>query len=696
MAMSITDIANSIFLRRINSEEAARKGARQGVIAAVVVAIYAFVTFVLALEAENLVDCLLFIIVAWRIRRMSRIWALLGLLLYLVEVTFVVTKFPSILTAALFVVAVPFGNAVRATIAYARERRLKIASQRPPWQSASGMGTINRIAVSLLVIGAMGLGVYLEHLLSAPSSPTKTVDSVEVLDRDACLKQTFWQFSDPKLIATVSETKLGQLRILSAKMYCARQWDAGKFAAGASLLESNGLLITQMMPRSQVGPNPDLLYKPFPADVANFLKVFDSGVLLKNSIEDIEKRRTTDPTIPSLDVIRNVRSQLQIDTPWTMPSPLPQAYAVAVKPQITLITTVGLTMSLWQLWSYTQNDVFSGGPERTIIAKMTGLPDDENTNFYADFILKSLRLDLSWGSDLRSRLRADSSDPLPRLSILFLPRKMLVNLPPERPAAYVEHQILVALTSETAPIAPNSSETLDLHVFASHSLPMPLNHEFHHYLFYRKAVASSGFILEGEATANGEYMSQMIREGAFADPTNKKDVLEQMTLRLFKAANASPSGIGPLINNLPDFDWRLYNELGLARERSAPMTAVQCRLLDVLHESYSGTKSPLPLATQLTLDPKQFQAQSDLELAYAEAWAVYHVDSVQQRGWHETLEHLLPAIQRGGIGSLTASDRQDLARISQATLDWVSHAFVLTQPGCTSLPHASSISANVD
>jgi hypothetical protein len=262
-------------------------------------------------------------------------------------------------------------------------------------------------------------------------------------------------------------------------------------------------------------------------------------------------------------------------------------------------------------------------------------------------------------------------------------------------AAYVSQKILLALTPETTPIVPDSSDALDLHVFASHALPMPLNHEFHHYLFYRKAVASSGFILEGEATANGEYMAQMIREGAFANPNNKKDLLEQMTLQLFKLASASTSQ-GSSSFSPAGFDWALYNKLGLAREQSAPLTGVQCQLLGVLHEAYSGGKSSLPLAAQLSLDPKRFQAQSDLELAYAEAWAVYHVDNVQHRGWHETMERLVSTIQKVGAGALTDSDREQLAQISKTTLDWVDQAFPRYQSGCTALQRVGNVSSNVD
>ena len=196
----------------------------------------------------------------------------------------------------------------------------------------------------------------------------------------------------------------------SAKMYCARQWDPEKFAKAASLLESNGLLLTQMIPASELGPKRALIYSPFTPRVANFLKVFDSGVVLKHSIEEIEQRRKSDPSNPDIETIGKVRAALNVDAPWTVSSSLPQEYQVSANPEIKLVTTVGLTMNLWQLWSYSQADVFSGAEQKTIIANITGQRDYENTNIYADHILVALRLNLTWARELRSRLEASSSD----------------------------------------------------------------------------------------------------------------------------------------------------------------------------------------------------------------------------------------------------------------------------------------------
>jgi hypothetical protein len=602
----------------------------------------------------------------------------------------------AIWTVALFVLAIPFLNAIRGTFIFFRKRKAPAHnSGSQAWGGDYGISNTLRTAIGALAVVAIGFGAYLARVVREDNtSIEKTDNPVKLWDRDSCLAQTFPVFRNTELMKKVASDKIGQLRILSAKMYCARQWDPAKFARGATLLESNGLLLSQTdlarRAAKQLGRGPEILYSPFPKAVADFLKVFDSGIFLRPSMQEIEKRQKTDPTIPDLRAIRKVRSELQIDSLWTLPSQLPQEYEVSSDPEIKLVTTAGLDTTLWQLWNNSQVDVFFAQGERALLSKLTLQPDTDNTNPYAEQIVNTLRLSVRLGRDLRSRFQAeplDDLDPLPSLTILFLPRSSLPELPADRVAAYVPNKILMAATPETIPTMPNSGDTTDPHLLASRMIPAPLNHEFHHYLFFRKAVASSGFILEGEATANGEYMSQMVYAGAFANPENKNDQLEQMTLNLFKAESLTP----------PNFDWALYNKLGLAREQSSPLTSVQCRLLTVLHNSYPDKTRPLPLAAQLTLDPKLFQSQGeDLELAYAEAWAVYHVEITQNHLFHDKLVRIFPKVQQTGVAALTESERKDLDEISTITLDWVSRAASSTHSGCTASSPAGRITGSVD
>jgi hypothetical protein len=677
---------------KINNEASARKAALQGAITAAIVATYALVTTLFALELENAVDCILYGIVSWRIYKMSRNWALFGLFATLMEATFVATTIRAIWTVPLFILAIPFLNAVRGTFIFFRERkRTDDNSGSEAWKLSSAL----RIATGFVAVVAIGMGVYFARVVGEDiANIAKTEPSVKLWDRDACLAQTFPVFRNTELIKKVGSDAIGRLRILSAKMYCARQWDPAKFATGAALLESNGLLLSQSdlarRAAEQFGTGPEVLYSPFPKEVADFLKVFDSGIFLRPSMEEIKKRRKTDPTIPDLETIRKVRSKLQIDSLWTLPSQLPQEYQVSSDPEIKLVTNVGLDTTLWQLWDNSQVDVFFAQKQRALMSKLTMQPDSDNTNPYAEQIVNMLRLSVRWGRDLRFRFEAkplDDSDPLPSLTIWFLPRSFLPELPTDRVAAYVPNKILMAATPETIAIMPNSDDKTDPHLLASRMVPAPLNHEFHHYLFFRKAVAASGFILEGEATATGEYMSQMVYEGALANPTNKNDQLEQMTLELFKAESLTPA----------NFDWTLYNKLGLEREKSSPLTNVQCRLLTVLHNSYPDKTKPLPLAAQLTLDPKLFQSQGqDLELAYAEAWAVYHVEITQNQPFHDKLERIFPKAQQAGAAALTESERRDLDEISKITLDWVSRAASSTHSGCDASNSAGRFLGSVD
>jgi hypothetical protein len=47
------------------------------------------------IDGWGLVDALIFVVIAWRIRRMSRAWAIVGLLMYLLEVGYKLVESPS-------------------------------------------------------------------------------------------------------------------------------------------------------------------------------------------------------------------------------------------------------------------------------------------------------------------------------------------------------------------------------------------------------------------------------------------------------------------------------------------------------------------------------------------------------------------------------------------------------------------------
>src|SRR5206468_8381751 len=59
----------------------------------------------------------------------------------------------------------------------------------------------------------------------------------------------------------------------------------------------------------------------------------------------------------------------------------------------------------------------------------------------------------------------------------------------------------------------SSLSKTDISNLVAQVLPASLEHEYFHYLFYRPEIAGSGFILEGEATANGERLHQGLLAG---------------------------------------------------------------------------------------------------------------------------------------------------------------------------------------
>lgn len=114
----------------IETELEAKGAARQGAGAAGFLAGVTTLSSILAIfdirvlpgsSPLSLLDAGLFAIVAWRIYRMSRAWALVGLLLYVYELAYSVYLHGTKVTASLFVGAillVGFVNGVRGTFAY--------------------------------------------------------------------------------------------------------------------------------------------------------------------------------------------------------------------------------------------------------------------------------------------------------------------------------------------------------------------------------------------------------------------------------------------------------------------------------------------------------------------------------------------------------------------------------------------------
>jgi len=82
---------------------------------------------ILGINGWSLVDALLFVVIAWRIGKMSRAWAVVGLLMYLVEV-----GSSGALGVLTIIFILTYINAIRGAFAYHRYRKAESNPLAPP------------------------------------------------------------------------------------------------------------------------------------------------------------------------------------------------------------------------------------------------------------------------------------------------------------------------------------------------------------------------------------------------------------------------------------------------------------------------------------------------------------------------------------------------------------------------------------
>jgi hypothetical protein len=81
----------------------------------------------------SLVDAALFVLVAWRIKKMSRTWSVLGLLIYLLEIVFnVATSKPGAIGVLTVVFILMYIGAIRATFSYHKYQDARRSAEPPP------------------------------------------------------------------------------------------------------------------------------------------------------------------------------------------------------------------------------------------------------------------------------------------------------------------------------------------------------------------------------------------------------------------------------------------------------------------------------------------------------------------------------------------------------------------------------------
>jgi hypothetical protein len=279
----------------------------------------------------------------------------------------------------------------------------------------------------------------------------------------------------------------------------------------------------------------------------------------------------------------------------------------------------------------------------------------------------SLKQSLALGLVERKRLLEGAAtpggdEPLADLDIFFLSKfdkasKWETELP--REAVYNHRESRIYALRRLEPLGPGKPSQDAVERIMSSVFSAPLNHELAHYFSYRRAVAESGFVLEGEATAAGE---QAHRSSMAAVRTGDNDPVRLLVRRVFNTRIGSASEV----------DVARMNRLAQQRITASPYTPVQCRLLQTLYRQRVLARQEIPLAdVLLTLTPVMFQRLDPqrLEIAYGEAWAVYEVDRARETGWQKAMERMVRQINEGK--PLRTEDRLMLQEISGATLEWV-------------------------
>ncbi len=88
---------------------------------------------ILGLDGLGLIDAAIFALIAWRISKASRTWAVVGLLMYLVEVGYKLATNPSGALGILTIIFIlTYINAIRGAFAYHRYRKAENNPLGPP------------------------------------------------------------------------------------------------------------------------------------------------------------------------------------------------------------------------------------------------------------------------------------------------------------------------------------------------------------------------------------------------------------------------------------------------------------------------------------------------------------------------------------------------------------------------------------
>ena len=538
-----------------------------------------------------------------------------------------------------------------------------------------------RLAKRWLFIGGGVVALVLIGAFMFMSRPTeneeltfvRTIDGLTVWDPDACMQASFPQFRDPELMKVVKASVLGQMRIMSANMYCSRPWEPGVFARGAKSLTDNGLLLTQwnrdtfeaakslMPPGSAMDGDPtEVVYGGFSEEIAAFFKVVDVSFVLLADERLYSSMRADLPKLPSWETVRGVVDKLSLDQRATRPSIKGVVYRVSKAPSILLITDLGLETSLrWALEELKDGSLTKPGQTAQAILTTSGMSGAESGaegNFEAISVIGPLRGRLSLA---RAASQIESLTDLRIL--LFKDVATTTGLPVAygRDAAFdPEHRRILANRSAAGEFTGATKQ--DLNVRMQKLLSTPLDHEFTHYLTFRPELSSNAFVQEGEATVVGEDATKSMQL-AFLLPERHplKQRLNDLVTKAQEGQDVSAA--------MHDLDVDIEAE----KNRRTPFSRMECTWLATLQGALKEQKGDLKVFSFFTWSPRILNAQPEatIRLAYATAWAVYYYDRAAGKGWKPQLEHVAASIQHDV--TLNETDKRFLDNIAGEVTGWV-------------------------
>lgn len=507
---------------------------------------------------------------------------------------------------------------------------------------------IAAVGVVLTIIIFITLGRVKDHREYTPQATASAGPynpSLEVWDRNVCKRQIFPSYDER------NDYPWGRL---AHQWYCARQWSSEKFADVNQVFDNYKVSTAFSNPEHWAEMKPSPPTNP----LKQFFNVFDSSVFLTMSADETSQMREGYDQFPSDETLGSVKQLVDLDRSMTVGTPLPQVYEINDHaPAIHLVTDIGLKTSLRDLihFSWAQQ---SGSMDKAL-EKLRNFGVDltrsgVDTNIFAFAIAGEEQAFLK--TTLVERWLS-KGEPLQDLEIVYMHSttpNLGASLIPDRDGAYDPQASKIWVRAPEMPAIakekPSSSETSAL---AAAAIPASLEHEFYHYLFFRPEVAMSGFILEGEATANGEYLHQLYSGGTVLT-TNPEDRLRQLVNQI----ETSPG-------TLSERDVQEYEDLLRTYHSHAPLTPQQCRSLET---TVSHGNSPIQFERLLSYTPTMFQDIPDVSVAYAQAWAVYHLDLTNPGDRGTFLQKAAAKLHSGQ--QLDSNDRTKLEQLSAEVLLW--------------------------